>query len=151
MYTVTVDGAELAEKYAEGDTVTLNAGTKEGYTFAGWTSAEVTVDENGKFTMPAKDVTVTAIWTETPSEPEYIPIPDPDYTAPVYRDTWHKSGKNWYFYDEDGQKVKGWYKDGNTWYYLSEKTGARVYGGMLEIDGETYYFYAWGGMASSWW
>ena len=35
--------------------------TKEGYTFAGWTSAEVKV-ENGKFTMPAKDVTLTAQW-----------------------------------------------------------------------------------------
>lgn len=35
--------------------------TKEGYTFAGWTSAEVKV-VNGKFTMPAKNVTLTAQW-----------------------------------------------------------------------------------------
>ena len=35
--------------------------TKEGYTFAGWTSAEVKV-ENGKFTMPAKNVTLKAKW-----------------------------------------------------------------------------------------
>ena len=35
--------------------------TKEGYTFAGWTSAEVKV-VNGKFTMPAKDVTLKAKW-----------------------------------------------------------------------------------------
>ena len=35
--------------------------TKEGYTFADWTSAEVEV-VNGKFTMPAKDVTLTAQW-----------------------------------------------------------------------------------------
>ena len=35
--------------------------TKEGYTFADWTSEEVEV-VNGKFTMPAKDVTLTAKW-----------------------------------------------------------------------------------------
>ena len=35
--------------------------TKTGYTFAGWTSAEVEV-VNGKFTMPAKNVTLTAKW-----------------------------------------------------------------------------------------
>lgn len=35
--------------------------TKTGYTFAGWTSAEVKA-VNGKFTMPAKNVTLTAKW-----------------------------------------------------------------------------------------
>ena len=35
--------------------------TKEGYTFVGWMSAEVEV-VNGKFTMPAKDVTLKAQW-----------------------------------------------------------------------------------------
>ena len=35
--------------------------TKEGYTFADWTSEEVEAT-NGKFTMPAKDVTLKAKW-----------------------------------------------------------------------------------------
>ena len=35
--------------------------TKTGYTFADWTSAEVTI-ENDAFTMPAKDVTLKAKW-----------------------------------------------------------------------------------------
>ena len=35
--------------------------TKTGYTFAGWTSEEVEV-ANGKFTMPAKNVTLKAKW-----------------------------------------------------------------------------------------
>ena len=35
--------------------------TKTGYTFAGWTSEEVEV-VNGKFTMPAKNVTLKALW-----------------------------------------------------------------------------------------
>ena len=35
--------------------------TKEGYTFVDWTSEEVEAT-NGKFTMPAKDVTLKAKW-----------------------------------------------------------------------------------------
>ena len=35
--------------------------TKEGYTFADWTSEDVAI-ENDAFTMPAKDVTLTAQW-----------------------------------------------------------------------------------------
>ena len=46
---------------------------KEGFTFKGWTSEDVTVSNN-KFTMPAKDVVFTAVWEEnktpvTPTEP----------------------------------------------------------------------------------
>ena len=69
-YTLTydLDGGEwendttytYPKKYNEEVEVKADP-TKEGYTFAGWTSAEVKV-ENGKFTMPAKNVTLTAKW-----------------------------------------------------------------------------------------
>ena len=69
-YTLTydLDGGEwendttytYTKKYNEEVEVKADP-TKTGYTFAGWTSAEVKV-ENGKFTMPAKDVTLTAQW-----------------------------------------------------------------------------------------
>lgn len=40
-YTVTVDGSTAettgAGRYSEGETVTIHAGTKSGYTFNGWT------------------------------------------------------------------------------------------------------------------
>lgn len=69
-YTLTydLDGGEwendttyaYPKKYNEEVEVKADP-TKEGYTFAGWTSAEVEV-VNGKFTMPAKNVTLKAKW-----------------------------------------------------------------------------------------
>ena len=69
-YTLTynLDGGEwendttytYPKKYNEEVEVKADP-TKTGYTFAGWTSAEVKV-VNGKFTMPAKDVTLKAKW-----------------------------------------------------------------------------------------
>ena len=69
-YTLTydLDGGEwendttytYPKKYNEEVEVKADP-TKEGYTFAGWTSAEVKV-VNGKFTMPAKNVTLKAKW-----------------------------------------------------------------------------------------
>ena len=69
-YTLTydLDGGEwendttytYPKKYNEEVEVKADP-TKEGYTFVGWMSAEVEV-VNGKFTMPAKDVTLKAQW-----------------------------------------------------------------------------------------
>ena len=69
-YTLTydLDGGEwendttytYPKKYNEEVEVKADP-TKTGYTFAGWTSAEVEV-VNGKFTMPAKNVTLKAQW-----------------------------------------------------------------------------------------
>lgn len=48
-----------------GDTVTLApAPTKEGYTFNGWTTDDVTIGENDTFEMPKNDVTLQASYTE---------------------------------------------------------------------------------------
>ena len=35
---------------------------RKGWIFDGWTTKDVVVDKNGRFTMPAKDVTFTATW-----------------------------------------------------------------------------------------
>lgn len=60
--------------------------TKTGYTFAGWTSAEVEV-VNGKFTMPAKDVVLKAVWEANPT-PTPIPSEEPTPTpAPTEEST----------------------------------------------------------------
>ncbi|MCL2707191.1 MAG: InlB B-repeat-containing protein, partial [Dehalococcoidia bacterium] len=79
-YTVTVNESHAdnsgAGTYAAGDTVTINAGTRTGYTFSGWTvvSGGVTLANTSStsttFTMPPNDVTVTANWV-------------PDTTAPI--------------------------------------------------------------------
>ena len=73
-YTVTVNGSYAtttgAGSYEQGANVTINAGTRDGYTFSGWTvtAGGVTLANAGSatttFTMPANDVTVTANWTQ---------------------------------------------------------------------------------------
>ena len=74
-YTVTLNdggsGASGAASYANGTSVSINAGTKSGYTFKNWTSGDVTFananSASTTFTMPAKAVTVTANWTQNSS------------------------------------------------------------------------------------
>ena len=76
IYTVTVNDSYAQTtgtgNYAEGATVAIDAGTRSGYTFDGWTSADgVTFANAGSaqttFTMPDKAVTVTANWTKKSS------------------------------------------------------------------------------------
>ena len=51
--------------YLEGIEVTVAAGvTKTDYVFKGWSDGEKTYQPNGKFEMPAKDVTLTAVWAD---------------------------------------------------------------------------------------
>ncbi len=76
LYTVTVNGSYAqttgAGSYAKDATVTIDAGTRSGYTFKGWTSEDgVTFANAGSkqttFTMPDKAVTVTANWKKKSS------------------------------------------------------------------------------------
>ena len=87
LYTVTVNGSYAqttgAGSYAKDATVTIDAGTRSGYTFDGWTSADgVTFANAGSaqttFTMPEKAVTVTANWQY---DPPYIPPSKPNWTS----------------------------------------------------------------------
>lgn len=75
-YAVTVNGSYAqttgAGSYAKDATVTIDAGTRSGYTFKGWTSEDsVTFANAGSkqttFTMPAKDTTITANWKKKSS------------------------------------------------------------------------------------
>ena len=74
--TVTVEDSYAADsgdgEYAEGETVTIKAGERKGYKFSGWTADDGITLEDEKaaettFTMPGKDVTVTAVWTKSGS------------------------------------------------------------------------------------
>ena len=72
-YAVTVNGSYDAQNsgagsYAAGRVVTVRAGSRDGYTFNGWTSgSNVVFDdpsaEETAFTMPEGSVTVTANWS----------------------------------------------------------------------------------------
>ena len=73
-HSVTVNGSYAkttgAGNYAENSTVTVRAGTRSGYSFNGWTSdsgvtfADASAEET-TFTMPDKNVTVTAYWVRS--------------------------------------------------------------------------------------
>ena len=77
-FTVTVVGSEAAitgaGKYEAGKLVTIDAGMRLGYTFAGWTAnSDVSLgnwySSSTTFTMPKYDVTLTANWRLTPIDP----------------------------------------------------------------------------------
>lgn len=60
------DPAHQEKPHWYGDTVTLApAPTKEGYTFNGWTTDDVTIGENDTFEMPKQNVTLKANYTPT--------------------------------------------------------------------------------------
>ncbi|MDL2274304.1 DUF2436 domain-containing protein [Oscillospiraceae bacterium OttesenSCG-928-G22] len=69
-YTVTVAGSYAGTTgegtYTIGNPVSIDAGSRSGYTFTGWTAAGVTLSSPSSaqtsFTMPANGVTVTANW-----------------------------------------------------------------------------------------
>ena len=88
-YTVTVVGSEAAitgaGKYEAGKLVTIDAGMRLGYTFAGWTTQnDVTLanpySSSTTFTMPAYNVTVTANWRLTP----IVPTPSTPSVSNLY-------------------------------------------------------------------
>ena len=74
-YTVTVNdsyaGTTGAGSYTYGETVSISAGSRSNYSFAGWTATVVTLVNPGSasttFTMPANNVTVTANWKSNSS------------------------------------------------------------------------------------
>ena len=76
-YTVTVetkgDGTASAnvETAKEGDTVALTQEAADGWHFVKWVSSDVDVEDNS-FTMPASDVTVTAVFEE--DAPVVVPV-----------------------------------------------------------------------------
>jgi len=72
LHAVTVVGSHAgttgAGNFAQGTAVSINAGTRAGYTFAGWTSSPPVSFANANnvttsFVMPNQAVTITANWT----------------------------------------------------------------------------------------
>jgi len=73
LYALTVDtaggdGANASATYAQGDTIEIDAGTREGYVFAGWQAPEGMLADATQatttLTMGDAPVTVTATWAE---------------------------------------------------------------------------------------
>ena len=78
LYTVFVQESYTtptgAGRYLTGETVTVNAGTREGYTFVGWTVKEDNMPLSNStkttFIMPTHNVTLTATWNYNTSNNE---------------------------------------------------------------------------------
>jgi uncharacterized repeat protein (TIGR02543 family) len=76
LYSVTVNDSYAsitgAGNYQAGDVVTVNAGTRSGYTFVGWTinQGNITLPNTptATFTMPPTNVVVTANWQKVALE-----------------------------------------------------------------------------------
>ena len=68
LYEVKVVGGTGSGKYSEGEKVNITANDRSGYTFTNWTGSDGVVFANASskttsFTMPAKAVTVTAVYS----------------------------------------------------------------------------------------
>lgn len=84
--TVTTDGNGTASASVssaeEGTKVTLSAVPAQGYIFKAWESSDVTVTDNS-FTMPAKDVTVKAVFESSLVPATGITISDSELTLKI--------------------------------------------------------------------
>ena len=83
----------------------------------------------------------TAKPTPTPTA---TPTPTPSIT---HKNEWVQMGGEWFYYDDNGNKVTGWYKVG-AWYYFDE-FGVMQTGWQL-IDGKWYYLRPSGSMYTGW-
>lgn len=85
-YTVTCGAGVTATTYApivaEGETVTLGH-NRTGYDFGGYESSDVTITD-GTFTMPARDVTVSAAWTPSDNIALTANLADGNYWTTFY-------------------------------------------------------------------
>ena len=69
--------AETQHDYNENVTI-ANVPTLTGYTFHGWTLPEGLTANDGKFNMPAKNVTITGYWTKNTIPTYTFDLNDPD-------------------------------------------------------------------------
>ena len=121
LYTVSVTGGTASPSSAvAGTEITLTPESRSGWTFSNWSSSDVTV-VNNKFTMPSKNVSVTANFTEV------IVDPDPPATPTLVSAT------------ADGYNVifKWNAVSGAAGYRVYRKSGSGSYATVKDITGGT--------------
>ncbi len=69
-YNLTIDGNTTKQKYMGSVQLPEAPEGKEGYTFYKWTDGYKTYKAGSSLIMPARDVTITALWTETAQKTE---------------------------------------------------------------------------------
>lgn len=84
----------VAAQHEYGAEVTIaHVPTLTGYTFHGWTLPEGLTANDGKFNMPAKNVTITGYWTKNTIPTYTFDLNDPD-TITVYKNFVSKYGRS---------------------------------------------------------
>ena len=151
-YDVVVEGGEGSGSYEHKSNVTIKANIPDGKVFDKWISNDNITFENEysketTFKMPASSVTVKATFKDAP------------------KPGWLFENNNWYYYDNNLNKLTGWQPINGDWFYFYEdghmasdefinncylnKNGYMVYGWQY-IDNKWYYFKASGFMATGW-
>lgn len=82
------DTADLVMPYPANDTIEIidYKGTKEGYTFGGWSISSSTLKAGDSYKIGNTDITLTAIWTAN-TESESTPVEPTEPTEPVTEPT----------------------------------------------------------------
>lgn len=67
----------------------------------------------------------------------------------VKKNGWRYESNGWYFYNNDGSKLKGWLLNEGVWYYLDPGTGIMLTGWQY-VNGQWYYLNSSGAMQKGW-
>lgn len=158
--------APVSGKYQAGAKITVTAQADAGYSFEGWSASGGSFEDASAlqtvFTMPEKNVTITANFKK---EESYIPsVPEePGDDTPVLpgSDTviiqypsndgqgiWMQFDDGHWEFSVSSGTVTGWMKIDSIWYLFNEK-GIMLTGWQF-VNGVWYYLLDWGGMATGW-
>ena len=121
--TDVTTGVYAPTEHSEGESVTVAADpTGTGYTFSGWTAPDdVTVNDNGTFTMPDKSITFTGKWIANKHSVTYK---DGTKTLSDLSQNEVAYGTNVIVksYSKEGYKLTGWKSDADNTTYSSGGT-----------------------------
>ena len=121
--TDVTTGVYAPTEHSEGESVTVAANpTGTGYTFSGWTApGDVTVNDNGTFTMPDKSITFTGKWIANKHSVTYKDGTETLSTL-SQNDVAYDTNVTVKSYSKKGYKLTGWKSDADNITYSPDQT-----------------------------
>lgn len=121
--TDVTTGVYAPTEHSEGESVTVAANpTGTGYTFSGWTApGDVTVNDNGTFTMPDKSITFTGKWIANKHSVTYKDGTETLSTL-SQNDVAYDTNVTVKSYSKKGYKLTGWKSDADNNTYSPNQT-----------------------------
>ena len=121
--TDVTTGVYAPTEHSEGESVTVAANpTGTGYTFSGWTApGDVTVNDNGTFTMPDKSITFTGKWIANKHSVTYKDGTETLSTL-SQNDVAYDTNVTVKSYSKKGYKLTGWKSDADDITYSPDRT-----------------------------